>query len=64
MNFNNFSSSDYVDGACLTLDNAKKHIQTSELLKKEEIYGIAISHLILGAEEYYSSPRKSDSKFS
>lgn len=52
ISFKNFSDADYVDGACLTLDNAKKHIQTSELLIREEIYGIAISHLILGAEEY------------
>lgn len=50
--FENFDGADYVDGASLTFDNAKKHIQTSELLKREEIYGIAISHLILGAEEY------------
>ena len=53
--FENFSGADYVDGACLILDNAKKHIQTGELLKNEEIYGIAISHLILGAEEYIKS---------
>lgn len=52
MNFKNFSGADYIEGACLTLENAKKHIKTSELLKNEEIYGIAISHLILGAEEY------------
>jgi len=50
--FKNFSGADYIEGACLTLENAKKHIKTSELLKNEEIFGIAISHLILGAEEY------------
>jgi hypothetical protein len=52
MNFKNFGGADYIEGACLTFDNAKKHIKTSELLKNEEIYGIAISHLILGAVEY------------
>lgn len=50
--FKNFSGADYIEGACLTLENAKKHIKTSELLKNEGIFGIAISHLILGAEEY------------
>ena len=35
-NFKILVVSDYVDGACLTLDNAKKHIRTSELLKNEK----------------------------
>lgn len=50
--FQNFSGQDYIQGACLTLENAKKHIQASELLSKEDNFGIAISHLILGVEEY------------
>lgn len=53
--FANFGSSDYIEGACLTLENAKKHIIVSELLKKEGLFGIAISHLILGSEEYIKS---------
>nr|WP_315203507.1 AbiV family abortive infection protein [uncultured Flavobacterium sp.] len=53
--FENFGSSDYIEGACLTLENAKKHIIVSELLKKEGLFGIAISHLILGSEEYIKS---------
>lgn len=50
--FKNFSSQDYIEGACLTLENAKRHIQTSKLLVESDIFGIAVSHLILGAEEY------------
>lgn len=53
--FANFGSSDYIEGACLTLENAKKHIIVSELLEKEGLFGIAISHLILGSEEYIKS---------
>ncbi len=36
MNFKNFGGADYIDGACLTLECAKKHIKTSELLKMKE----------------------------
>jgi AbiV family abortive infection protein len=50
--FKNFSGQDYIQGACLTLENAKKHIRASELLYQDKNMGIAISHLILGAEEY------------
>ena len=53
--FTNLGSSDYVVGARLTLENAKKHKLVSELLRKEELFGIAISHLILGSEEYIKS---------
>lgn len=53
--FLNFSSSDYIEGACLTLENAKRHIHASDVLSKEQLWGIAISHLILGAEEYIKS---------
>ncbi|NHM07609.1 AbiV family abortive infection protein [Flavobacterium sp. CYK-4] len=48
----NFSGADYIDGACLTYENAKRHITTSNLLSAQGLYGIAISHIILGAEEY------------
>lgn len=48
----NFSGADYIDGACLTYENAKRHILASNLLSDQGLYGIAISHIILGAEEY------------
>ena len=50
--FQNFSGADYIEGACLTYENAKRHLIASELLITKKLYGIAISHLILGAEEY------------
>jgi AbiV family abortive infection protein len=50
--FKNFSSADYIQGACLTLDNAKRHLHASELLAANGNTGIAVSHLILAAEEY------------
>jgi AbiV family abortive infection protein len=53
--FKNFSSQDYIQGACLTLENAQRHIKASELLFNDKNIGIAISHLILGAEEYIKS---------
>lgn len=53
--FKNFSGQDYIQGACYTLENAKKHIRASQLLLQDNNIGIAISHLILGAEEYIKS---------
>lgn len=50
--FKNFSGQDYIDGACLTLENAKKHVEASKSLVESDNIGIAISHLILGAEEF------------
>lgn len=49
--FENYSGADYVEGACLSLENGKRHFDASDLISGSHI-GIAISHLILGAEEY------------
>ncbi len=47
----NYSGADYVDGACLSLENGKRHFDVSDKLSDSH-FGIAIAHLILGAEEY------------
>lgn len=53
--FANFSGADYINGACLTIENAERHLKTSKIISDEKLYGIAISHLILAAEEYIKS---------
>jgi AbiV family abortive infection protein len=53
--FLNFSGADYIDGACLTWENAKNHLLAAEKVSNLNIYGIAISLLILSSEEYIKS---------
>src|SRR6476620_10501316 len=53
--FLNFSSEDYINGACLTIDNAKSHFLAAETLDIQSLYGIGISLLILASEEYIKS---------
>jgi AbiV family abortive infection protein len=53
--FLNFSGADYIDGACLTWENAKNHFLAAETVSKLKIYGIGISLLILSSEEYIKS---------
>lgn len=42
---------DFVGGACDAYENGNRHLEVSELLAKQENYGFAISHLVLGVEE-------------
>lgn len=42
---------DFAGGACDAYENGSRHIAVSELLAKQESYGFAVSHLVLGAEE-------------
>ncbi|MCD0464069.1 AbiV family abortive infection protein [Flavobacterium sp. ENC] len=53
--FLKFSGADYIDGACLTLENAKNHFLAAETLSNQNLHGIAISLLILSSEEYIKS---------
>ncbi len=40
-----------INGACITYENSLTHFKYSDIAAKQDDYGFAISHLILGAEE-------------
>lgn len=42
---------EYIYGACITYENSITHFKYGEIAAKEKDFGIAIAHLILGAEE-------------
>lgn len=49
--FQRLSKEQLFEGFTLCRENAKQHIRCAELIFEKQIYGIANSHLILGAEE-------------
>jgi len=53
--FQNFSSQDYIQGACLTIENANRHFSLSEAAYQANFIGLSISHLVLSAEEFIKS---------
>ncbi|MBN8697416.1 MAG: hypothetical protein J0L87_12870 [Bacteroidetes bacterium] len=49
--FHNLSDDELIHGMKLSLENSNKHFKAAISIEKEELYGIANSHLILSSEE-------------
>lgn len=49
--FHNLSNDELIHGMALSLENSNKHYKAAIAIEKEELYGIANSHLILSSEE-------------
>ena len=51
LNINGLSKETNLRWSTLALDNAERHILCAKKLKRAKEYGVAISHLVLAAEE-------------